>query len=65
MVDLRRFTLLLICLLLSQPLFAHKLKVFATAEGERIVGQAYFVGGDGAGGRLPRRSPGGLDPAGR
>ncbi|MEJ2463762.1 MAG: hypothetical protein P8098_19340 [Candidatus Thiodiazotropha sp.] len=49
MVDLRRFTLLLICLLLSQPLFAHKLKVFATAEGERIVGQAYFVGGDGAG----------------
>ncbi len=50
MVDLRRLTLLLICLLVSPPLFAHKLKVFATAEGERILGQAYFVGGAGAGG---------------
>ncbi len=41
---------LLVCL----PLSAHKLKVFATAEGEKILGQAYFVGGAGAGGATIR-----------
>jgi len=32
------------------PLQAHKLKVFATAEGDLIEGQAYFVGGAKAAG---------------
>lgn len=41
---------LLICL----PLSAHKLKVFATAEGDRILGQAYFVGGAKASGAAIR-----------
>jgi nickel transport protein len=41
-------------LLLCLPLQAHKLKVFATAEGEKIIGQAYFVGGAGAGGAAIR-----------
>ena len=37
----------LICLILliSMPLKAHKLKVFATAEADRIEGEVYFVGG--------------------
>jgi nickel transport protein len=41
-------------LLLCLPVSAHKLKVFATAEGDRILGQAYFVGGAGAGGAAIR-----------
>lgn len=45
-----RWSGLLLGLLVSLPLQAHKLKVFASAEGDRILGQAYFVGGAGAGG---------------
>ena len=37
-------------LLVSLPVQAHKLKVFATAEGDRIEGEAYFVGGAKAAG---------------
>ena len=37
-------------LLVSLPAQAHKLKVFATAEGDRIEGEAYFVGGAKAAG---------------
>ncbi|MEJ2691748.1 MAG: hypothetical protein P8166_01540 [Candidatus Thiodiazotropha sp.] len=47
-----RITWLLLGLAISLPLQAHKLKVFATAEGEKIVGRAYFVGGAGASGAL-------------
>jgi nickel transport protein len=42
----------LLGLLVSLPLSAHKLKVFAAAEGEKIVGRAYFVGGAGARGAV-------------
>ncbi len=38
-------TLLLILLLLSLPAQAHRLKVFAYAEGNSIQGRVYFVGG--------------------
>jgi len=41
-----------VCLLLSTPLYAHRLKVFATAEGARIDGEAYFVGGGRATGAV-------------
>jgi nickel transport protein len=34
--------------MVSAPACAHKLKVFASAEGTEIVGSAYFVGGDRA-----------------
>lgn len=44
--------LLSVCLLLSSPLYAHRLKVFATAEGSRIEGEAYFVGGGRAAGAI-------------
>ncbi len=37
-------------LMVSLPAQAHKLKVFATAEGDRIEGEAYFVGGAKAAG---------------
>ena len=37
-------------LLAGTPVLAHKLKVFATAEGTRIQGSAYFAGGGGAAG---------------
>lgn len=42
-----KFTCMVIgmLLLVSLPAQAHKLKVFATAEGDRIAGEAYFVGG--------------------
>jgi nickel transport protein len=36
---------ILVVLTLSTPAQAHKLKVFATAEGAEIVGTAYFAGG--------------------
>ncbi len=45
-----RWSGLALGLLISLPLQAHKLKVFASAEGDSILGQAYFVGGAGAGG---------------
>jgi nickel transport protein len=45
---------MLLGLLVSLPLSAHKLKVFASAEGERIIGRAYFVGGAGASGAVIR-----------
>jgi nickel transport protein len=41
-------------LLLSLPLQAHKLKVFAYAEGDKIQGRAYFVGGAAASGAVIR-----------
>lgn len=47
-----RILWLLLGLAISLPLQAHKLKVFASAEGEKILGRAYFVGGAGAGGAL-------------
>lgn len=37
--------LVLLGLLVATPAQAHKLKVFATAEGDRISGYAYFFGG--------------------
>jgi len=40
----------LLLALMSQPALAHKLKVFAQAEGDWIRGRAYFVGGAGASG---------------
>jgi len=54
--------------LASLPAQAHKLKVFATAEGDRIEGEAYFAGGakaagvavaitDGEGHELARLTP--------
>lgn len=42
----------LLGLLVSSPLLAHKLRVFATAEGDKILGQAYFVGGARASGAV-------------
>jgi nickel transport protein len=45
---------LLSALLVSLPLSAHKLKVFASAEGETIRGRVYFVGGAGARGAAVR-----------
>jgi nickel transport protein len=50
MADRLRLLLFFCVLLCSLPLSAHKLKVFAMAEGETIQGQAYFVGGSGASG---------------
>ncbi|MGD8908438.1 MAG: hypothetical protein PVI92_03755 [Chromatiales bacterium] len=47
-----RLTWILLGLLISLPLSAHKLKVFAAAEGGKIVGRAYFVGGAGASGAV-------------
>jgi len=47
-----RILCLLLGLVISLPLQAHKLKVFATADGEKILGRAYFVGGAGANGAL-------------
>lgn len=46
----RAMLLLALGLLVSSPLQAHRLKVFATAEGARIEGTAYFAGGAKAGG---------------
>lgn len=40
--------LLVTLLLLAPPAQAHKLKVFATAEGSDIIGTTYFSGGDRA-----------------
>ena len=54
MADRRHLAALLICGLLSTPLPAHTLKVFAAAEGERILGEAYFVGGAPAVGAVIR-----------
>jgi nickel transport protein len=39
-----------LALAVSGPAFAHKLKVFAAAEGTRILGSTYFAGGSAAGG---------------
>lgn len=47
-----RFLWLLIGLLACLPAQAHKLKVFASAEGDEILGQAYFAGGAPASGAL-------------
>jgi nickel transport protein len=44
------FALICLSLLLSLPVQAHKLKVFATAEGDQLQGKAYFVGGAKAAG---------------
>lgn len=41
---------LLLLSILSAPVQAHKLKVFASAEGARISGSAYFAGGGAASG---------------
>jgi nickel transport protein len=54
MVDWLRLALFVSVLLCSLPLSAHKLKVFAAAEGDTIRGQAYFVGGAGASGAQVR-----------
>ncbi len=51
---MRGFAAFLGLWLLAAPAQAHKLKVFATAEGTDIVGSAYFAGGDKAVG-LPGR----------
>ncbi|EME69379.1 hypothetical protein H261_13424 [Paramagnetospirillum caucaseum] len=45
-----RLLVILFTLLLAAPAGAHKLKVFASAEGTDIVGSAYFAGGDKAAG---------------
>ena len=39
------FSALLLALVLTQPAAAHKLKLFATVEGNTIAGYAFFVGG--------------------
>lgn len=49
MTGIKTFILAL-CLLLSLPAQAHRLKVFAFAEGDRIDGSTYFVGGAPASG---------------
>ncbi|HSO81576.1 hypothetical protein [Thiocapsa sp.] len=46
----RRVAALLLLLTLSAPALAHKLQVFAFAEGARISGSAYFAGGGAASG---------------
>lgn len=51
---MRGFSAFLGLWLLAAPAQAHKLKVFASAEGGDIVGSAYFAGGDKAVG-LPGR----------
>jgi nickel transport protein len=50
MARYRAILVLVLSLLVSAPLQAHRLKVFATAEGSRIEGTAYFAGGAKAGG---------------
>ncbi|MBK1693915.1 hypothetical protein CKO09_04065 [Chromatium weissei] len=45
-----KLTLLLICVLNSAPTLAHRLQVFASAEGANISGSAYFAGGAKASG---------------
>ena len=47
----------LVLAMLAAPANAHKLKLFASVEGGDIVGSAYFVGGDKAGG-VPGRIQG-------
>lgn len=42
---MRRLAILLLLAVLASPASAHKLKVFATVEGDRIGGYAFFVGG--------------------
>ncbi len=58
MVRRSRVLWLALGLLLSLPASAHKLKVFATAEGDRILGQTYFVGGAPASGASVRITDG-------
>ncbi len=45
MTVVRIMSLALVLLLLHSPAWAHKLRVFASAEGGRISGYAYFSGG--------------------
>ena len=45
-----RLAVLLVLMLCAAPALAHKLNVFAAAEGARIEGSAYFVGGAKASG---------------
>lgn len=45
MAKSRLALLLTVSLLASTPLYAHRLKVFATADGALIEGTAYFLGG--------------------
>ena len=45
-----RPALLLLCLCASTPALAHRLMVFAAADGDRIEGSAYFAGGAPAAG---------------
>jgi len=45
-----RPALLLLCICLSTPALAHRLMVFAAADGDRIEGSAYFAGGAPAAG---------------
>lgn len=66
----RRVAALMLLLTLGDPALAHKLQVFAFAEGARISGSAYFAGGgaalvarievrDGEGGVLAELAPDG------
>ena len=45
-----RYALLLLCICVSAPALAHRLMVFAAADGDRIEGSAYFAGGAPAAG---------------
>ncbi|KIL98019.1 Additional component NikL of nickel ECF transporter [Paramagnetospirillum magnetotacticum MS-1] len=54
---MRRLAAILVLLLWAAPSQAHKLKLFASVEGNDIVGSAYFVGGDKAAG-VPGRIEG-------
>ena len=47
---LRRISLAFMVLCVALPAFAHRLKVFATVEGRKISGYAYFPGGGRAAG---------------
>lgn len=50
MMGMTRPTVLLSILVMSMPACAHRLSVFAYAEGSNIVGEAYFAGGAKAAG---------------
>lgn len=49
-----RWTLLLALSLAGRPVLAHQIQVFAFADGDRIEGSAYFVGGGAAPGVVVR-----------
>lgn len=45
---MKSLVLTMLLILSAAPAYAHKLKVFVTAEGGQVVGSVYFAGGDPA-----------------